>query len=114
MSGHHSKDSEQTCSPFKTVLRKIGDKYQAYCTTCKTHTMATHHGGPGHPLDRDTDLCIKYSETTGLENDNENTSDSDATDALGGPEAEGHSNGLIHNNQGKLMALTREINDLCQ
>ena len=30
-------------SPLKTVLGKIGDQYQAYCTMYKIHTMATHH-----------------------------------------------------------------------
>ena len=38
--------------PFQTMLRKIGDKYQAYWTTCETHAMGTHHVGAGHPLDR--------------------------------------------------------------
>ena len=94
------------------MLRKISDTYQAYCTMYKTHTMATH-GGAGHPLDRDIDLHIEDSETTGLENDNERTSGSDATGVLGGPEAEGHPDDLIHN-QAKLMALTKEINDFHQ
>ena len=76
--------------------------------------MATHHGGTGHPLGRDIDLHIEDSETTGLDNDNETTSGLDATVALGGPEAEGHPNDLIHSNQAKLMALTWEINDLHQ
>ena len=44
---------------------------------------------------------------------NESTCGLDATIALGGPEAEGHLDDLIHSNQAKLMALTREINDLC-
>ena len=42
-------------SPLKTVLGRIGDTYQAYCNTYKTHAMATHHGDSGQPLDRDTD-----------------------------------------------------------
>ena len=42
-------------SPLKTVLGRIGDTYQVYCNTYKTHTMASHHGGSGQPLDRDTD-----------------------------------------------------------
>ena len=41
------------CSPLKTVLNSLGDTYQAYCNTYKTHTMATHHGGSRQPLDRD-------------------------------------------------------------
>ena len=66
------------------MLGKIGDKYQAYCTMYKTHAMATCHGGTGCHLDRDINLHIEDSETTGLDNDNESTSGSDATIALGG------------------------------
>ena len=62
------------CLPFKSVLGKIGDKYQAYCTMYETHAMATHHGGTECPLDRDIHLHIEDAETTGLENDNERTS----------------------------------------
>ena len=40
-------------SPLKTVLNRLGDTYQAYCNTYKTHAMATCHGDSGHPLDRD-------------------------------------------------------------
>ena len=40
------------------LLGKIRDKYQTYCTTYMTHTMATHQGGTGHPIDRDIDLHI--------------------------------------------------------
>ena len=101
-------------SSFKTVLGKIGDKYQAYCTMYKTHAMATYYGGAGHPLGRDIDLHIEDSESTGLDNDNESTSGSDTTVALEGPVAEGHPNDLLHSNQTKLMALMREIYDLCQ
>ena len=76
MSGSHSKNSEQMHSPLKTVLGRIGDRYQAYCTTYKTHAMATHHGGAGHPVDRDTDLHIEDMEgiNTGPDNDNKSTS----------------------------------------
>ena len=76
--------------------------------------MATHHGGAGCLLDRDIDLHIEDLETTGLKHDKESTSGSNATIAFGGPEAEGHPNDLIHRKQAKLMALTMEINDLCQ
>ena len=96
------------------MLGKIRDKYQAYCTMHKTHTMSTCHRGTRCPLDRDINLHIEASETTGLENDNESTSGSDTTVALGGPEAEGHPNDLKHNNQATLLALMREINDLHQ
>ena len=44
----------RSCSLLKTVFNRLGDTYQAYCNTYKTHTMATCHGGTGHPLDRDT------------------------------------------------------------
>ena len=50
MSACHSLRSH---SPLKTVFGKIGDTYQVYCHTYKTHTMAIHHGGSGQPLDRD-------------------------------------------------------------
>ena len=53
MVAHHNLRS---CSPLKTVLGRIGDNYQAYCNTYKTHTMATHHGGSGQPLDRVTNM----------------------------------------------------------
>ena len=62
MSGHHSKNSKQTHSPLKTVLRKIGDRYQAYCATYKTHIMGTCHGGTGGPIDRDINLYIEDME----------------------------------------------------
>ena len=38
---------------LKTVLNRLGDTYQAYCNTRKTHTMATCHVSVGQPLDRD-------------------------------------------------------------
>ena len=46
--------NHRSCSPLKTVLNKLGDFYQTYVNTYKTHAMATHHGGPGEPLDRDS------------------------------------------------------------
>ena len=55
-------------SPFKTVFGKIGDTYQAYCHTYKTHAMATLHGGSGQPSDRDiathktTDTEIEHAQ----------------------------------------------------
>ena len=50
MSAHHSL---RLPSPLKTVFGKLGDTYQTYCNTYKTHTMVTHHGGLGQPLDSD-------------------------------------------------------------
>ena len=73
------------CSPLKTVLGEIGDRYHAYCTTYNTHSMATHHGGTGHSLDRGIDLHAEDPEHTDI--DNESTPRSDATVSLGGPEA---------------------------
>ena len=52
MSAHCSHRSH---SLLKTVFGKIGDTYQAYCHTYKTHAMATCHGGPGQPSDKDID-----------------------------------------------------------
>ena len=53
MSACHSIRSH---SPLKSVFGKIGDTYQSYCNSYKTHAMVTWHGGIGHPLDRDVDL----------------------------------------------------------
>ena len=47
-------------SPLKTVLGKIGEQYQAYCTTYKAHTMVTYHGGAGCPLNRGLDIHRRY------------------------------------------------------
>ena len=102
MSGYCSKHNKQACSLSKTVLGKIGDKYQAYCNIYKTHIMGTNHGGARHPLDRDIDLNRKFSETKGIDNNNESTHGSDATVAFGGPEAEGHPNDCMYSNQDKL------------
>ena len=76
--------------------------------------MATHHRGAGCFLERGINLNAEESECTAIDNNNESTHGSDATVALGGPEAEGHPNDPIYTSQDKLMALTREINDLHQ
>ena len=99
-------------SPLKTVLGKIWDQYQAYCTTYKTHTMATHHTSAGHPLDRGLDILTEYPVQANI--DNESTYSSDARVALGGPEVVGHPEDPVYNNQDRLTALTRELHDLCQ
>ena len=52
------------------------------CTAYKTHAMATHHGGTGHPIARDN-LHIEDPEMTGLDDDNDSISGPDATAALG-------------------------------
>ena len=45
--------SLRLCSLLKKVLTKLGNPYQTYVTTYKTHTMATCHRGTGQPLERD-------------------------------------------------------------
>ena len=57
--------------------------------------MATYHGGAGHPIARD-DLHIEDQETTGMDNDNDSISGSDATVALGRLEAEDNTEELIN------------------
>ena len=64
MSAHHSLRS---CLPLKSVLNKIGDSYQTYINTYKTHALATCHGGHRKPLKRvptpheqDPDTPSKY------------------------------------------------------
>ena len=76
------------------MLRKIGDRYEAYCTKYKTHTMSTPHGGAGCPIDRDINLHIEDTEgiNTGPGSNNESISGSDTTIAFGGSEADGHPN----------------------
>ena len=46
--------------------------------------------------------------------DNESAHSSDATVALGGQETESHPEDHVYSNHNILMAITREINDLCQ
>ena len=78
--------------------------------------MATCHRGAGCPVDSDSNLHIDdiIGINTGLANNNESTRGLDTTVALGGPEAKDHPYELTPSNQAKLMALMREINDLCQ
>ena len=109
MSAH---DNTRSHSPLKTVLEKIGDHYQAYCTTDKTHTMATFHGGAGCPLNRGLDILAEDTEHTDINNDS--THSSDSTVALGDPEAVGYHEGPAYENQDRLKVLMREINDLHQ
>ena len=101
MSAHHSTRSH---SPLKTLLGKIGDWSQAYCTTYKTHAMATHHGGTGCPLDRGLDILTEHTEHADINNDS--THRSDATVTLG---AVGHPEDPAYENQDRLAVLTREI-----
>ena len=62
---------------------KIRDKYQAYCTMYKTHAMATCNRGTGCPLEREINLNIEGSETTGIDNDNKSVHGLDTTADLG-------------------------------
>ena len=101
MSAHHNTKLH---SLLKTVLGKTGDWYHAYCTTYKAHTMATHHGGTGCPLDRGLDILTEDTQHADINNDS--THSSDATVALGGPEIAEHPADPAHNNQDRLMALT--------
>ena len=109
---HVSLPPQQIAFTTKTVIGKIGDWYQAYCTTYKTHTMITHHGGAGCPLDRALDILTEDLEHTDINNGS--THSSDATVALGGPEKVGHHEDPAYNGQDRLKALTREINDFHQ
>ena len=70
MSARHSTRS---CSLLKTVLGKIGDWYQAYCTTYKMHAMATHLGGEGYPLDRGLFILTEEPEHANIDNDSTNS-----------------------------------------
>ena len=89
-------------SPLKTVFGKIGDTYQAYCNTYKTHAMATCHGGSGKPLDRDMNMT----------RDNQTAVDADVEDMQNfHPVETDHFEDLEHNNPTKLTAITRKLDD---
>ena len=62
-------------SLLKTVLGKIGDQHQAYCTTYKTHAMATHHGGTGCCLDRGSDILTEDPEHADIDSESTHSSD---------------------------------------
>ena len=54
-------------SLLKSVFNKIGDSYQMYVNSYKTHAMATCHGGTGQPLEenpvpheQDNDIPTKH------------------------------------------------------
>ena len=65
-----------------------------------------------HPLDRGFDILKEVPEHTDI--NNESTKSLDATVALGGQEAVGHPEDPVYNNEDRLTALSREINDLHQ
>ena len=68
--------------------------------------------GAGCPLNRGLDILTEDTEHADI--DNTSTHSSDATVALGDPEAVGHPEDPAYENQDRFKALTREINDLCQ
>ena len=76
------------------------------------HTMATCHSGAGCPFDRGIDLHADNPEPMDI--DSESTHSSNATAAVGGPEAEGDPEDSVYSNHIKLMTLMRDINDLHQ
>ena len=76
------------------------------------HTIATCHRGTVCPLNRGINLHAEDPEPTDI--DKARIHSSNATVALGGPEAEGHPKDPVYSNHNKLMALMREINDLHQ
>ena len=84
------------CSPLKTVLNKLGDSYQTYINTYKTHAMATHHRGKGQPLDRDT---TQHGQDTDILSDYHH----EDMDNFENVEYENHTT---------LKALTRDLDDL--
>ena len=97
--------SLRSCSPLIMVFGKIGDTYQPYCNTYKTHAIATCHGGSGSPLDRDIDMI----------RETQKIADTNIEDSRAFNIAETvHFEDLDYNNPTKLTALTREIDDLCQ
>ena len=57
-------------------------------------------------------LHVEDPEATGIDDDNDSISGSDATVALGGLDTEGNTDELFPSNQAKLTGLIREINDL--
>ena len=93
--------SLRSCSPLKTVFGKTGNTYQAYCHTYKIHAMATHHGGSGQPLDGDftTHETTEYEIEHAQEFHHVNTNDFKESEP---------------NNPTRLIAITRELDDLCQ
>ena len=80
------------------VLNKLGDAYQAYSNTYKTHTMATHHGGSGQLLDRDANMTRKDI-------------DVDIPQDFHHEDKDDFEN-IEHENPTSLAAITRDLDDL--
>ena len=117
MTGHWNRSNNLVHSWLISMLGKLSNKYQSYCTTYKTNTMTTCHRVTGH-TGKDRELYSHIQDTGGIDigpnNDNESTNSSDTTIALGGSEADGHLSDLLHSSQANLTVLTREINSLQQ
>ena len=100
MTGCHNKSNDWACSPLKSVLRKIGDRYQSYCATYKTHAITTCHGGVGH-IGKHRDLNSHVEDTRGIDiepyNDNKSTNSSDTMIACRKSEVDGHLSDLLSN-----------------
>ena len=122
MTGCHNRMNYQACSSLKTLLRRLRDKFQLYCATCKTHAMTTHHGGTGHTIkDWNFNSYIYITlegDTGGIDigpnNDNKSTYSLDTMLAFGGSEVDGHLSDLLASSQANLTILTREIHSLQQ
>ena len=97
-------------SPLRTVLGKHGDWYQAYCATYKTHAMATSTEAQDTSLNRSLDVLTEDTECPDIDNNSNHSSD--ATVALGDPEAVGQPEDPAY--QDRFTTLTKEINDLHQ
>ena len=94
------------CIPhLKQVLGRLGDIYQVYCNSYKTHAMATHHGGSGQPLDRVT--CMPREEQLVVNTDVEVQQDFH-------PEDTDQFENFEHNSPARLHAVTRKLDDLHQ
>ena len=90
-----SSSQPLSCSPLKRVLNKLGDSYQTYINTYKTHAMATHHGGAGQPSDRDPNLTEQGTDIP--------------SDHLGDKD---NFENVEQENNTTLKALTRNLDDL--
>ena len=115
MTGCHNRSNDAAHSPLTTMLWRLGNKYQSYCTTYKTHMMTTCHRGTectGKVRDLDSHIEDTGGIDIGPNNDNECTNSLDTTLAIGGSEADGHLGTLLPSSQANLTILTREINSL--
>ena len=83
-------------SLLKSVLNKIGDSYQTYCSTYTTHTMDTCHEGAEQPSDRDPNLPEQ-----GTDIPTDHLEDIDKFE------------NVEHENHTTLKALSRNLDDLC-